>query len=56
MLEKPEILAVLDRVSGVRLIYLVHDQLGGGRDFRPLNVIDDFSRESLVVGLPSHFP
>lgn len=56
--EKPEPLTVPERGNEVWSMDFRHDQLEDGRSIRLLNVIDDFNREALGIGvdfsLPSH--
>lgn len=47
--DKPVPLAVPASSNQVWSIDFMHDQLDDGRQFRLLNVIDDFNREALVV-------
>ena len=47
--EKPEPLAVPERANESWSMDFMHDQLGDGRSFRLLNVIDDFNRDRKSV-------
>lgn len=56
--EKPEPLAVPEKINTSWSMDFMHDQLEDGRSVRLLNVIDDFNREALSIeidfSLPSH--
>lgn len=47
--ERPEPLAVPEGINHTWSIDFMHDQLGDGRSFRLLNVLDDFNREGLCI-------
>ena len=51
--EKPEVLAVPDKINQVWSMDFMHDQLQDGRSFRLFNVIDDHNRE--VLGMEVDF-
>lgn len=54
--DKPEPLAVPDRVNQCWSMDFMHDQLEDGRCFRLLNVIDDFNREGLAMEIDFSLP
>jgi putative transposase len=54
--EKPEPLMVPMVVNQVWSMDFMHDQLGDGRCFRLLNVIDDFNREALGIEIDFSLP
>jgi len=54
--EEPEELAVPDAVTRVWSVDFMHDQLGDGRSFRLLNLIDDFNREALCIEVDFSLP
>ncbi len=43
-------------VNAVRSMDLMHDQLKDGRSIRLFNVIDDFNREALSIGIDFSLP
>ena len=47
--EKPEPLAVPDRINDCWSMDFMHDQLADGRSYRLFNIIDDFNREGLTI-------
>jgi putative transposase len=47
--EKPEPLAVPEEINDTCSIDFMHDALSDGRNFRLLNVLDDFNREGLAI-------
>ena len=47
--EKPETLAVPDRVNACWSMDFMHDQLADGRSYRLLNILDDYNREGLGI-------
>jgi len=47
--EKPEALSVPKAINQVWSMVFMHDQLETGRNFRLLNVIDDFNQEALAI-------
>ena len=47
MREKPQPLAVPETINVSYSMEFMHDQLSDGRNYRLLNVIDDFNREGL---------
>jgi len=54
--ERPEPLAVPERANESWSMDFMHDQLGDGRSFRLLNVIDDFNREGLGIEVDFSLP
>lgn len=54
--EKPEPLTVPTAINQVWSMDFMHDQLGDGRCFRLLNVIDDFNREALGIEIDFSLP
>ena len=56
MREKPQPLAVPDAMNVCWSMDLMHDQLSGGRNYRLLNVIDDFNREGLDIEVDLSLP
>lgn len=54
--EKPETLAVPASTNQVWSMDFMHDQLSDGRNFRLLNVIDDFNREALGIEIDFSLP
>jgi len=40
----------------LRMMEFMHDQLQDGRSFRLFNVIDDYNRESLGIGIDMSLP
>lgn len=54
--EKPDALAVPEAMNQVWSMDFMHDQLSDGRNFRLLNVIDDFNRESLGIEIDFSLP
>lgn len=54
--EKPEPLMVPMTINQVWSMDFMHDQLGDGRCFRLLNVIDDFNREALGIEIDFSLP
>jgi putative transposase len=54
--EKPEVLAVPQRINQVWSMDFMHDQLQDGRTFRLFNVIDDYNREALGVEIDFSLP
>ena len=54
--EKPEALAVPESANQCWSMDFMHDQLEDGRSFRLLNVIDDFNREALGIGVDFSLP
>jgi len=53
---KPEALTVTQGINLVWLMDLMHDQLGDGRTFMLLNVIDDFNREEIGMEVDFSLP
>jgi len=49
--EKPEPLAMPEAINHCWSMDFMHDQLADGRSFRLFNVIDDFNREALAMGI-----
>ena len=49
--EKPAALAEPASINQVWSMNFMHDQLSNGRSIRLLNVIDDFNREALGIGV-----
>jgi putative transposase len=47
---------VAQRANQVWAMDFVHDRLDGGRPFRSLNVVDEFSRESLAIEVDFSIP
>lgn len=47
--EKPQPLAVPEKINGCRSMDLIHEQSADGRSVRLFNVIDDFNREALAI-------
>lgn len=47
--EKPQPLAVPERINQTWSMDFMHDQLSDGRSFRLFNVLDDFNREGLGI-------
>ena len=54
--ERPQPLAVPDRINTTWSMDFMSDQLADGRSFRTLNVIDDFNREGLVIEVDFSLP
>jgi len=54
--EKPEPLAVPERINDVWSMDFMHDQLSDGRSFRAFNVIDDYNREGLAIEVDFSLP
>lgn len=54
--EKPEPLAVPERINQCWSMDFMHDQLGDGRSFRLFNVLDDFNREGLGIEVDFSLP
>jgi putative transposase len=54
--EKPDALAVPDAINQCWSMDFMHDQLQNGRNFRLLNVIDDFNREGLAMEIDFSLP
>ena len=49
--DKPQPLSVPEAINQVWSMDFMHDQLEDGRSFRLLNIIDDFNREALGMGV-----
>ena len=54
--EQPQPLEVPDAINKSWSMDFMHDQLGCGRSFRLLNVIDDFNREGLAIEVDFSLP
>ena len=54
--ERPEPLAVPEKVNESWSMDFMHDHLGDGRSFRLLNVIDDYNREDLGIEVDFSLP
>ncbi|MGP1682422.1 MAG: IS3 family transposase [Giesbergeria sp.] len=54
--EKPQPLAVPEKINQVWSMDFMHDQLGDGRPFRLFNVLDDFNREGLGIEVDLSLP
>src|SRR5699024_7290656 len=54
--ERPQPLAVPETINQVWSMGFMHDQLGDGRSFRLLNVLDDFNREGLGIEVDLSLP
>jgi putative transposase len=54
--EKPEPLAVPEKINRVWSMDFMHDQLSDGRVFQVLNVIDDYNREALGMEIDLSLP
>src|SRR5690606_34826170 len=54
--EKPEALAVPDRINTAWSIDFMHDRLADGRSIRLFNVIDDYNREGLAIEVDFSLP
>ena len=54
--EKPQPLAVPDAMNVSWTMDFMHDQLSDGRNYRLLNVIDDFNREGLGIEVDLSLP
>jgi putative transposase len=54
--DKPDALAVPDAPNAVWSMDFMADRLGGGRQFRLLNVLDDFNREGLGIEVDFSLP
>lgn len=54
--EQPEPLEVPDGINKMWSMDFMHDQLGSGRSFRLLNVIDDYNREGLDIEVDFSLP
>ena len=54
--EVPEPLAVPERPNEMWSMDFMADQLGDGRSFRTLNVLDDFNREGLAIEVDFSLP
>lgn len=54
--DKPQALTVPEAINHVWSMDFMHDQLGDGRSFRLLNVLDDFNREGLGIEIDLSLP
>lgn len=54
--ERPEPLAVPERINRCWSMDFMHDQLSDGRSYRLFNVIDDFNREGLGIEVDLSLP
>jgi putative transposase len=54
--DKPDALAVPDAPNAVWSMDFMADRLGDGRQFRLLNVLDDFNREGLGIEVDFSLP
>jgi len=54
--EKPEALAVPEKINECWSMDFMHDQLQNGRSYRLFNVIDDFNREGLGIEVDFSLP
>ena len=54
--QKPEPLAVPEAINDTWSIDFMHDALSDGRNFRLLNVLDDFNREGLAIEVDFSLP
>ena len=54
--DKPQALAVPQRINEVWSMDFMHDALSDGRSFRTFNVIDDFNREGLGIEVDLSLP
>ena len=54
--DKPDTLAVPESANMVWSMDFMADQLGDGRAFRLLNVLDDFNREGLGIEMDFSLP
>src|SRR6056297_2226939 len=54
--DKPDELVVTDAPNEVWSMDFMADRLGDGRQFRPLNVLDDFNREGLGIEVDFSLP
>ena len=54
--DKPEALAVPQRINEVWSVDFMHDRLSDGRAFRTFNVMDDFNREGLGIEVDLSLP
>ena len=54
--EKPETLAVPTAINECWSMDFMHDQLEDGRNYRLLNVLDDFNREGLAIEVDLSLP
>ena len=54
--DRPEPLALPDRPNETWSMDFVADQLSDGRSIRTLNVLDDFNREGLCIGVDFSLP
>lgn len=54
--EQPEPLEVHECINKMWSMDFMHDQLGSGRSFRLLNVIDDYNREGLDIEVDFSLP
>lgn len=54
--EKPEALAVPQTINETWSMDFMHDQLGDGRSYRLLNIIDDCNREGLAIEVDLSLP
>ena len=54
--EKPETLAVPTAINECWSMDFMHDQLEEGRNYRLLNVLDDFNREGLAIEVDLSLP
>jgi putative transposase len=52
----PEVLAVPQAINQVWSMDFMHDSLEDGRNFRLVNVIDDFNREALGIEVDFSLP
>ena len=54
--EKPESLSVPSAINQCWSMDFMHDQLQNGRNYRLLNIIDDFNREGLAIEIDFSLP
>ena len=54
--DKPQPLAVPEKINQVWSMDFMHDQLSDGRPFRLFNVLDDFNREGLEIEVDFSLP
>lgn len=54
--EKPEALTIPEAINSCWSMDFMHDQLADGRNFRLLNVLDDYNREGLAMEVDLSLP
>ena len=56
VMEKPQLLKVMEAINQCWSMGFMHDQLSDGRSFRIFNLIDDFNREALAIDVDLSLP